>query len=221
MKKAYLFITILFVSVTSYAQSIVSTRICPMEGDGPVYTVDGSATLTEYSDGSLTFTFGDDYSTQSGPDVKLYLTPEPGVVTGGVLIADLSSDGHFSGAKTYDVPSGVTINQFDHLTFRCVEFGQRWGKGTFEARVVTSIFDKKTSGLELFPNPANSNITVTIPESVSNATIEIYSAQGILVSSLEASNDQTILDVNTLKNGIYTVAIRTEETTFSEKLLIE
>lgn len=225
MKKIYFLLLSSFIAFTTVSQTVVATRVAELQ-DVPGYQSSGEVTLTEFSDGSITLSLGTDFMTDRGPDVQIFLVNTLGDVSGGLFIADIGTEGgdpHFRGARTYNVPSGTSLEDYDFITLQCFRFNNiLWGEGTFATAVVTSIFDNEHSKLELFPNPATNAVNITLPEGSLNAVAEIYSAQGNLVNTTTISSlAQTTLNVDALDNGIYNVVIRTEETTFSEKLIIE
>ncbi len=114
------------------AQNVDCTRTTTLH-DGE-YVMEGTVFLERFEDGSLQLRFGDDFKTQSGPDVQVFLSNDSTSIAGAVMIADIGpGDGinHFEGALTLDVPSGIDINDYPYLIFRCVLFRAYWGGGTW------------------------------------------------------------------------------------------
>jgi exonuclease III len=70
---------------------------------------------------------------------------------------------------------------------------------------VVSAFDKKVKKLNYFPNPANSFLTVSFENAISNGQINIYSATGQLVKSSPLPNEaiEAVISTEELPNGIY------------------
>lgn len=70
---------------------------------------------------------------------------------------------------------------------------------------VVSTLDKKVKELVYFPNPANSFLTVSFENAISDGQINIYSATGQLAKSSALPNDaiQAIISTEDLPNGIY------------------
>ncbi|MGD0711386.1 MAG: PKD domain-containing protein [Bacteroidales bacterium] len=64
------------------------------------------------------------------------------------------------------------------------------------------------SQFSLFPNPATDNITVMIS---GKATIEMLNAEGQIMKSIVADNNETIIDVSSFAKGIYIVKVISEK----------
>ena len=98
-----------------------------------IYDTEGTARLVELSDGSLEFRLESDFMTNRGPDVQIFLSNDSVSVAGATMIADIAELGHFSGARSFPVPDGVSISDFDHIVFRCFAFRAHWGSGRLGA----------------------------------------------------------------------------------------
>jgi len=63
--------------------------------------------------------------------------------------------------------------------------------------------------IDIFPNPAYSNLNLNIPAfaDMSNAVIEIYSLEGKLIKSYKAENDNVSIDISALNEGIYLIKL--------------
>lgn len=123
-----LFLLFLGVSTGAFSQDVVLQRTSDLMPQR--YVINGDAFLEELSDGSLTLTLSDDFSTPRGPDVRILLGNSLSL-TGAVEIVNLTRINHFSGERTFAVPAGVGINDFDNILFFCVAFQQFWASGTF------------------------------------------------------------------------------------------
>ena len=78
--------------------------------------------------------------------------------------------------------------------------------GTYTYSNIISVNGKKIgTGINIYPNPALSNITVSYNKVSNNASILVYTTDGKLVntSMLIEGSTQTTLDVSTLKTGKY------------------
>jgi len=110
------------------AQTLTRERVADLR---PLnYSIDGDAVLEEFDDGSLKLRLTEDFSTPAGPDVRIFLS-DGATTAGGVEIADLSAISHFSGARTFDVPAGVTLEQYGRIFFYCRAFAQPWADGVW------------------------------------------------------------------------------------------
>lgn len=146
MRIRALLLLMLFVQ-TANAQSLLETRTASLvDGD---YLLQGTVYLESFDDGSLDLRFDSDYLTQSNVfDVHVFLTNDnnyaaPIDVTDMLLVANIGSiDGldYSSGPMTFDLPAGVGINDYQHIVFICMQFGQlHWGNGEFAAAVSPSL----------------------------------------------------------------------------------
>ena len=113
-------------------QTVVCSRVADLVPGG--YTIEGNAILQLMSDSTLRLSLDDDFTTPAGPDVQIFLSNDAQSVTNALFIADIGTgDGinHFSGAITFDVPSGTDIDQYSHIIFRCFAFNLHWAGGAF------------------------------------------------------------------------------------------
>ncbi len=63
----------------------------------------------------------------STPDLRIYLSNSATNVNGAVQIAPLTSTGHTSGARSWNVPSTVTITQYRYALVWCVAASSAYG----------------------------------------------------------------------------------------------
>lgn len=115
------------------AQNIDCTRSSTLvDGD---YEMEGTAYLERFDDGTLQLRLGDDFKTERGPDVQIFLSSDRTSIAGALKIEDIGpGDGinHFEGAITFDVPGNPDIDQYPFIVFRCFAFRAHWGGGEFE-----------------------------------------------------------------------------------------
>lgn len=101
------------------------------------YRASGTATLMQDMAGALTVEFGSDFSTSAGPGVYVFLgknTTGPFDYTPGSMVmtttsVQLSPDRlmTFSGARTFQVPATVDINDYDYVVLWCVTVNGLFG----------------------------------------------------------------------------------------------
>ncbi len=77
------------------------------------------------------------------------------------------------------------------------------------------------SGVNIFPNPNNGYINVTLNENATNSVIEIYDALGKLVVLKTLSTTQTTINTTELNQGMYTYRIRNNEGVINRGKLIK
>lgn len=84
--------------------------------------------------------------------------------------------------------------------------------------------DQRKSYLNLFPNPANDNFTIVLPEMAmgENFTVSLFDHQGKLVNQKSFAHSGEILTLPTshLPAGVYQVSIATANGYFSSKLVV-
>jgi len=73
----------------------------------------------------------------------------------------------------------------------------------------------------VFPNPANTSITVQLSSFTKMSMISINNSLGEIVSKITTTNQTEIIPVEKLKNGVYTISIQTELGTAYKKLVIQ
>lgn len=128
MRTLYLLSLLFLGTITLSAQELTRERVADLR---PLdYSIDGKAILEEFDDGSLKLRLSEDFSTPAGPDVRIFLS-DGATTAGGVEIVDLSSINHFSGARTFDVPADVTLEQYSRVFFYCQSFMAPWADGVF------------------------------------------------------------------------------------------
>jgi len=107
---------------------LVNTRTAEMAPEG--YDVEGDAILQSFDDGSLKLLLTEDFDTDAGPDVRLFLSPDR-TLSNAVELADLSGLDHFQGELTLDVPDTISLERYDFILMYCVQFNAFWASGEF------------------------------------------------------------------------------------------
>jgi len=87
--------------------------------------------------------------------------------------------------------------------------------------IYSSVLDLVYDAVKIFPNPANSYVTICLPNDLIGSEIELYSIQGKLIRSFLAANDENILSTYDLNSGIYVIKIIGSNQTVSYKLVVE
>jgi len=78
------------------------------------------------------------------------------------------------------------------------------------------------SGFNIYPNPANDNINLSIYEGIHNdVLLNIFNVTGELVKTLKLNQSQQKINISELHNGIYFVEIKSEQGTRKQKLIIQ
>ena len=89
------------------------------------YNVSGSCILKETKEGLVLETL-DNFNSQSGPDLHMYLANDPNSSFGVVNLGEMSGD-QFSGAHQYKIPESVSIGTFNYVVVWCELAGQGFG----------------------------------------------------------------------------------------------
>jgi hypothetical protein len=92
------------------------------EGSG--YMVQGTATLEQQPSGGLVLSFGDDFTSSSGPGLEVFLSTSNAVTATSFRVASLQST---SGAQSYTLSSDVGLNDYDWVIIHCVPFNVTFG----------------------------------------------------------------------------------------------
>jgi uncharacterized protein YjdB len=81
--------------------------------------------------GNLKLQTSSTFSVASAPDLRIYLTNTPTIIAGALQIAPLSTAGQTMGARSWNVPAGVTITQYRYALVWCAQFGGVYGVADF------------------------------------------------------------------------------------------
>jgi hypothetical protein len=91
---------------------------------GTSYSVSGTATLEQRSDGSLILSFGNDFACSNGPGLEVFLSTTNVVSPSSRNLGRLQRT---SGAQSYNVPAGVTLTSYNWVIIHCVPFNVTFG----------------------------------------------------------------------------------------------
>lgn len=130
----------LFLVVEVYSQNICKRTVIDFGTFPPGgYLVEGTATLTD-SLGTLYLTLSNDFSTNPGPDLHLYLSINDAAPTmllnTNVEIAPLSNS---MGGQSYVVPGNYTIDDFDYVLVHCKQYNHFWDGGLLNPKTCNNI----------------------------------------------------------------------------------
>ncbi len=82
---------------------------------------------------------------------------------------------------------------------------------TLPLRTSNEMDETATVALILAPNPASTNIQVTLDAEDANYELQIYSITGQLMKQLSFSGTTTNVDINDLPNGVYQLSVTSNE----------
>ena len=86
----------------------------------------GQALVIESAPGQYTLRF-ENFSVRNGPDLFVYLSPDPGGISDALLLGDLKGT---DGAFNYDVPAGTDISRYKSAVVWCRQFAVLFATAT-------------------------------------------------------------------------------------------
>ncbi|MFK8061386.1 MAG: DM13 domain-containing protein [Polaribacter sp.] len=197
------------------------------------YNISGDVSVILNKNNTITINFGSNFSTASGPDVRLYL-----IKSEGKSIAQLKSLNPenldnisfgligFSGTQSYTktIPAGVDISAYDTVFFFCLQFTAFWDVGTFNPFTsnncsVLNIDAFSVDKISVYPNPAKNQILISNIDAVS-AEIRIFNVLGKQVFHQKNIKEKTI-DISSFNKGIYLVKIDVDGKSKTQKLVVQ
>ncbi len=109
-------------------------------------------------------------------------------------------------------------------------FASTYGRGVFSGQFTvddgTVGFDDldQTTSIALYPNPSEGNVSFKLPNNLTNPKVSIYDITGRLVFDKEIdspSNDTYSINLDKLESGNYIVHVKTQNVSYSSKLIIK
>jgi len=219
MKWTFFLLITLLLSGNTFGQNLTGVRTASlMDGD---YTLAGTVYLESFDDGSLDLRFDNNYLTQTNVyDVHVFLTNNnnyysaPIDTTGMLLVANIGTIrglNYSSGARTFHLPSGVSINDYQYIVFICVQYGRlHWGNGTFSTTVTTNLLQlEETNKLsaKIYPNPSESGlVTIELENDEQDILLEVLNSTGQVIKEEKITRQKLyFLELN--HTGIYFIRL--------------
>ena len=73
---------------------------------------------------------------------------------------------------------------------------------------------------EIYPNPSNEQITIEAEKNnFKNVTVEIINTEGQLIQKFSLQDSKTLINLNKLTGGVYTIKIKTDKGVVVKKLI--
>ncbi|MEI6050740.1 MAG: T9SS type A sorting domain-containing protein, partial [Bacteroidota bacterium] len=85
--------------------------------------------------------------------------------------------------------------------------------------VTVGINKAKESNLSVYPNPANDNITIEIPEGQTPCQLSMMNLDGEVVLMYSLIRSKTQIDISTLRGGVYFMRLTTKFKVCIEKFV--
>lgn len=86
--------------------------------------------------------------------------------------------------------------------------------------IINSIISYKKPVVDIYPNPSNHSLNIVASTSKINS-ISIFNLNGQEIFTSEANANQIRINTSSLANGIYMIDIKTNDTSFRKKIIIE
>ncbi len=222
-KNIFLSIFAFSISLSFYAQCNKTATNFGNNTSTTMYNVLGSVDVVLNSPTSISVSLGADFSTASGPDVRIFLV-DRGNLTDAQLKTpmmfnarpkiEMGMNPAYLNTYTKTIPNGINISDFETVYFYCQQFNQFWDFGSFMPFtssncnfLANDTFEK--SNLKIYPNPANNELNI---DNAENLKLKIYNVLGILILS-EDSNEAVSrkININNLNSGIYLLEFTNQE----------
>jgi hypothetical protein len=109
-----------------------------------------------------------------------------------------------------------TSRSFSDSSVICLVKTDSMCNGNYSSPVLP--INNNLTDVSVYPNPANNMCCIEFPDHLISEYIEIYSLTGVLVQKCRIENRKQILNISTLKAGLY--IITDEKKSFTKKLVI-
>jgi hypothetical protein len=185
----------------------------------PSYNVSGMVSVVLNENNTVTVNLGSNFSTASGPDVRIFLVDRGTLTNAQLRITNnfLSRPriemglvtGNGVASFTQTIPNGFNISNFNTIYFYCQQFNAFWDFGSFMPFTASNCTTLSTASfsahnIKLYPNPSKGIISIDIDESTEIKSFQIYSSLGQKVVEInETFKSKTSLDLTHLDSGIY------------------
>ena len=84
-----------------------------------------------------------------------------------------------------------------------------------------NINEEVSSGILLYPNPANKEFTLDFNSSFSQGLVQVYNSIGILIKELSLINNESIKLGNNLPSGVYFIKSTIDNKTFVNTVILK
>ncbi len=206
---------------TNFAQQCERTASTWSDGD---YTITGTATLSRNEQGQLILSLSDNFRTNSGPDLDVYLLnsfqPDKNSVNLGALKK-------VSGASTYTVPADVKISDYQYVAIHCTQYNHFWGKAAFSApssacnESPLGIFNNKHAlNISVYPNPFTNSFTIDgNGKNLDSYAVHDITGKLLSVNNSTAGQDKIQVSTQDLVPGVYLLSTTSEGKKSIQKLV--
>ncbi len=219
----------LLVSFLTSAQCVKSAIGFGNNNNIPRYNVAGDVSVS-YENNEITLTTGANYSTASGPDVRVYLANSQGRSTSELAGVDIRTIPNipfgligFSGVQKLiaSVPDNVNLEDYDTVYFYCFQFSQFWDFGKIdpikieECSLSFSNLEKKNE-FKTYPNPVVDVLNIDGDVKEIDRFV-VYDMMGRVVLQSSFKNNQ--IDFSSIAKGVYNLVLFSDSAFEVEKIV--
>ncbi len=125
--------------------------------------------------------------------------------------------------ESINIPTSYLDDGGFHYRFRFTSEGNnRLFLDDVNVDINPSVSETEVSWFQLFPNPANEQLTIVPSSPSANAIqVEVFAVDGKLISSNSVQGNSTIeLDVSDMNSGMYFVSISSEEWSQTQRFIV-
>lgn len=196
-----------------------NAQTCTRTGSfqGTDVSVVGTATFIQ-NGSTKTIELGTDFLSDSGPDLDVYLSPDPNPVANGIKLEALTS---LSGTQTYDVPVGIEINDYEYIVVHCTQYNHLYGYALLNTASGNCSLALGTDDAKSLKNfklvQSDKGISFISENELSKPSVKIYDLNGKLV--LETNTVSKTLLIK--DSGIYFVTVSASEGGFKQRVFVK
>jgi len=138
-----------------------------------------------------------------------------------------SGDGGFAPFSRLNDPEGVWVDMSGYIYIAdagnqrvrmIIPKGAPGGGGTSSPKALNGMDNAVNEDINVYPNPSNGMFTLQVGSAQVGASVNVYSILGQLVYQGIVADVKNTLDLSKLPSGIYTLMMRSDSGTYTQKL---
>jgi Secretion system C-terminal sorting domain/Electron transfer DM13 len=173
------------------------------------YVINGTSTVSKnLSNNQLSLSLTSNFSTQSGPDLYVYLAKNlDSPVAAGNEYYEVAKLSAASGAQSYNF-SNVPLEKYRYVLIHCKQFNHLWGGALLGAAtgtcntVATETPETTETEFSVYPNPVSNQVFV-LSHSTNATEAILYDALGKTVAQFPVSSNTQDIQLSNLPKGMY------------------
>lgn len=144
--------------------------------------VTGSVTIERQSNGDLVLTLSNDFISDSGPDLDIYLGSTDRVTEFSIKVEPLSS---LTGQQSYTLSPAIGIDDYEYVSIHCTQYNHYYGAAQLQAKTgdcsgSNSVEVKQAKSIEL--SAVSAGLLISSDQELS-AALEVFDLTGKSLSS--------------------------------------